>query len=171
MQRGGDDANRGRRVRELEGSSNNANCLFIDDEPLGADEVLRPEKRSNEPGVFFMQGVLSRIFEVGSTFHSEDGLTSRLLQPVQRQCAQAFIDGTRIVSDDVMLTYKNAGWHDSPIKEFSGACRIYSGVGADNIACIVAPETAVNIVYQNGFSSPGARADVTGCRVLNLVQG
>ena len=169
LKRDGDDANRGRRVRELEASSDNAECLFVDDEPLGADEILRPGKRSNEPGVFYLQGVLSRIFEVGSTFHSEDGLTSRAFQPVQQGCAEGFINGSRIVADGVQLTYKNAGWHDSPIKEFTGAVRIYSGVGADNIACVIGPEADYTVTYQHGWRTSGARAIVTGCHVLSLV--
>jgi hypothetical protein len=168
LKRDGDDANRGRRVRELEASSDQAECLFIDDEPLGADETLQPGKRSNEPGVFYLQGVLSRIFEVGSTFHSQAGLTSAPFGPVQQGCAEAFINGTRIVADGVQLTYKNAGWHDSPVKEFTGAVRIYSGVGADNIACVIGPENDYRVVYQHGWSSPGPRAVVTGCHVLNL---
>lgn len=171
LKRDGSDAERGRRVRELEASSYNAKCLFVDDEPIGADEVLQPGKRYNEPGVAYLQGVLQRIFEVGSTFHSSDGLQSRPFQPAQQGCAEAFINGSRIVADDVMLAYKNAGWHDSPIKEFTGAVRIYSGVGADNIACVIGPEANLNVTYQNGWRANGYRAEVTGCKVINLVQG
>ena len=170
LKRDGSDADRGRRVRELESSSNQANCLFVDDEPLGADETTQPGRRSAEPGVFYLQGVLSRIFEVGSTFHSQAGLTSTPFGPVQQGCAEAFINGSRIVADGVQLTFKNSGWHDSPVKEFSGAVRVYSGVGADNIACVIAPEPGFTIETQNGWRVGGVRADVTGCRVLNLVR-
>jgi hypothetical protein len=115
---------------------------------------------------------LSRIFEVGSTFHSQNGLTSAPFAPTQVHCATAFINGTKIVPDSVQLTYKNAGWHDSPVKEFTGAVRIYSGVApADNISCVIAPESNLSIVWQNNWNSPSVRADVTGCRVLDIVQG
>ena len=60
----------------------------------GADETSQPGRRSNEPGVFYLQGVLSRIFETGSTFHSTAGLHSLPFGPMQQQCAEGFIGGT-----------------------------------------------------------------------------
>ena len=77
----------------------------------------------------------------------------------------------RIVADGVQLTFKNTGWHDSPVKTFSGATRVYSGVGDDNIACVIGPESGFWMETQNGYRDGGIRADVTGCRVISLVRG
>ena len=171
LKRDGSDADRGRRVRELEESSNQANCLFVDDEPLGADETTQPGRRSAEPGVFYLQGVLSRVMEVASTFHSQAGLTSAPFGPNQQHCAEGFINGSRTVADDVILDFQNSGWTSSPVKTFSGATRVYSGVGADNIACVIGPESGFWMETQNGYRDGGIRADVTGCRVISLVRG
>ena len=168
LKRGGADGDRGRRVRELELCSSQAHCLFVDDEPIGADETSQPSKRSSDPGVFFLQGVLSRIFETGSTFHSQAGLTSAPFGPVQQACAEAFIRGTAIVPDTTRLAFKNTGWHDSPVKEFTGAIRVYSGLGAEHIACVIAPEPHFTIECQNGYRVVGTRAEMSGCRVLDL---
>jgi len=59
---------------------------------------------------------LSRVFEVGSNFHFEDGLRAKVPGPIQQRCADAFIAGTRIVNDSYMLTFQNAGWPYSPVR-------------------------------------------------------
>jgi len=97
------------RVRALEETSANTHRFVIDNEPMGADETERPKERDNLPEAFFAQGALSRVFEVGSNFHFEDGLRANVPRPVQQQCADAFIAGTRIVDDSYMLTFQDAG--------------------------------------------------------------
>jgi len=111
------------RVRKLEATSATTHRFVIDNEPMGADEIEQPGQRDNLPGVFFVQGALSRVFEVGSNFHFEDGLGATVPRPVQQQCAEAFIAGTRIVDDSYMLTFQDAGWPYSPVQKahFAGA--------------------------------------------------
>ncbi len=53
-------------------------------------------RRDNEPAAFFAQGLLARIFDVGTTFHCEDCLLARVPGPVQQRCAEAFIAGATL---------------------------------------------------------------------------
>lgn len=152
--RGRDEWNNVRRVRELQAVSEISGRFVVDDEPIGAAEADEPGRRESNPSVFFVQGVACRIFEVGCTFHFSDGLQARVPGPVQQAAAEAFIAGTRIVPDDVVLTYKNATWHDSPVKSFdtSAAVRIYSGVsGARGITMVLGLTGDPRIVWQNGW--------------------
>jgi hypothetical protein len=123
LDRGRDRWNRVRRVRELELLSADTNRFVIDNEPIGADEVEQFQKRDNLPETFFAQGALSRVFEVGSNFHFEDGLRAKVPRPVQQRCAEAFIAGTRIVDDSYMLTFQDAGWPYSPVQKVRLAAR------------------------------------------------
>jgi len=116
LERRRDRWDRVRRVSELGTLSTDTNRFVIDNEPMGADEVERPGTRDNLPDVFFAQGALSRVFEVGSNFHFEDGLRAKVPGPIQQRCADAFIAGTRIVNDSYMLTFQNAGWPYSPVR-------------------------------------------------------
>lgn len=149
-----DEWNAVRRVRELQAVSEIANRFVVDDEPIGAGEVDEPGRREANPSVFFANGVLCRVFEVGCTFHFSDGLFARLPGPNQQAAAAAFIAGTRIVPDDVELTYKNASWHDSPVKDFDtrAAVRVYSGVsGSRGITIALGLTGDPRIVWQNGW--------------------
>jgi len=151
LKRGDDRANRIRHVRELELSSNNAKCYFVDDEPQGAAEANVSGKRDASPAAFFGQGVLAQIFGVGTTFHSENGLRSEPFAPNQRRCAEAFIRGCSIVNGEA-LTFKNTGWTDSPIASFTNAVRVYSGVGTSPIACVIGAQPTTTIATKNGWS-------------------
>jgi hypothetical protein len=44
------------------------------------------------------------VLDVGSTFHCQDCLEARVPGPVQQECARAFIEGTRVVPDDVTVS-------------------------------------------------------------------
>ena len=59
--------------------------FVVDSEPIGAAEVPQPSRRDNEPAAFFAQGLLARIFDVGTTFHCEDCLVARVPGPVQQR--------------------------------------------------------------------------------------
>jgi len=106
-----------RRVRTLELLSAETGRFVIDNEAVGADEVERAQKRDNSPETFFAQGALSRLFEVGSNFHFEDGLRAAVPRPIQQRCAEAFVAGTRIVNDSYMLTFHDAGRPFSPVQK------------------------------------------------------
>lgn len=150
LKRGDDRANRIRHVRELELSSNNAKCYFVDDEPQGAAEANVPGRRDASPSAFFGQGVLAQVFGLGATFHSECGLRSERLQPVQMACAKAFIRGCNIVGG-AEISFQNSGWGTSPIDSFTNAVRVYSGVAAQSIACVVGNQPGTTIKTKNGW--------------------
>lgn len=63
-------------------------------EPIGADEINQPGKRSNDPALFQRMGELNRQYGFAGFFHSEAGLNARTFGPVQRQCAEAFLRGS-----------------------------------------------------------------------------
>jgi hypothetical protein len=117
LDRDGDRWTRVGLMRDLESLSATTNRFVIDNEPLGADEVEQFPRRDNLPDTFLAQGTLSRVLEVGSNFHFEDGLRAKVPRPVQQRCAEAFVAGTRIVDDSYMLTFQNAGGPYSPVKQ------------------------------------------------------
>ena len=147
LDRGRDAWNMVRRVRELELLSADTGLPVVDDEPDGfgeAEWVTRvdgtPYRRQVRPELAFGMGVLGRVFEVGSTFHCEAGLTATVPGPVQQAAAAAFVAGARIVPDDQVLSFRNAGWPGSPVSRFRAAdgppidhaaVRAYSGLAGD----------------------------------------
>lgn len=128
LSRSRDRWNRVRRVRELEALSSGTGHYVIDNEPMGAAEAAENGRRDNDPATFFAQGALSRVFEVGSTFHCTDCLLAHVPGPVQRASATAFVEGTRLWPDAAVLHFSNAGWGDSPVKaaDFKAVVRAYS---------------------------------------------
>jgi hypothetical protein len=103
-----------RHTRELEGSSRDRGVPWWANEQRGAGEV--DNRRSTFTTLFFMQGLHARIFEMGRTFHSQEGLWARPLGPRQRECAKAFIHGATLIPvDGPRLSFKNAKWPDSPV--------------------------------------------------------
>lgn len=160
-----------RRVRELEAVSSATQRFTVDDEPIGANEVAIPQKRENDPSIFYTQGVLCRVFDVGCSFHFEDGIHARVPRPVQDRCAQLFIEGTHIVPDTTSLTFKNATWSDSPVKAFNlqHAVRVYSGIaGNDGITVAVGLSGDPAIVWQNGWASTGQLQSYPGVTVWRI---
>ncbi len=63
---------------------------LIGDEPMGAAETATPGRRDNEPGRFAATAILSRLANLGSTFHYEDGLQARLPSGRQLECFKAW---------------------------------------------------------------------------------
>mgnify|MGYP001558570687 FL=1 len=62
------------------------------DEPMGADELTIPGRRSNVPHYFGIYGtVIAMVSAV--YFHSTDGLACNGLRPITRQCAVEFFRG------------------------------------------------------------------------------
>ena len=116
LDRTGDRWRRVARARDLAVISSETGRFVIDNEPTGASEAAEPESWDDLPDVFFAQGALSRVFEVGSNFHFQDGLRTNVPGPVQQKCAEAFIAGARIVNDSYMLTFQDAGWPYSPVR-------------------------------------------------------
>jgi len=132
LDRGRDKWNQVRRVRELAVLGDTTRKPILNNEPIGAAEVSQRGRRESDPAFFFCMGALNRIFEVGGVFHSEAGLAGALPGPVQQACADAFVEGSRIVPVDDRLVFKNATWADSPIVKArfdDTIIRAYTGVG------------------------------------------
>jgi hypothetical protein len=62
-------------------------CVTV--EPMGADEIAQPGRRSNVPEDFYWSAANSRLLSMGSYFHSQAGATGQLFGPIQQQCARA----------------------------------------------------------------------------------
>jgi hypothetical protein len=103
------------RVQELGEVSRRTGKFVVDSEPIGAAEAPQPSRRDNEPAAFFAQGLLARIFDVGTTFHCEDCLLARLPGPVQQQCAEALIAGATLPSPAAALTPIAVGAPTAPV--------------------------------------------------------
>ncbi len=59
---------------------------IVYEEPIGADEINKPGRRSNDPLLFRQAGLAIGVV-AGMSFHSTAGLSSDGLGPVQRACA------------------------------------------------------------------------------------
>ena len=66
------------RVRTLEALSAAPIVTSSTTSPWAQREAEDSRKRDNVPETFFAQGALSRVFEVGSNFHFEDGLHAKV---------------------------------------------------------------------------------------------
>lgn len=85
----------------------------ISDEPMGCAEIAS-ESRSNVPADFAYFAATAALEGAGSTFHAEDGIYSRLLGPIQRECAVAFFSAMDWVPVDAQLAPYQRG------EEFGG---------------------------------------------------
>lgn len=65
---------------------------IVYEEPIGADEVNIPGRRSNDPLLFRQAGLAVGVV-AGMTFHSTAGLSSDGLGPVQKACAANWFYG------------------------------------------------------------------------------
>jgi hypothetical protein len=132
LDRGRDKWNQVRRVRELAVLGDTTRKPVVNNEPIGAAESSQPGRRESDPAFFFCMGALNRVFEVAGVFHSEAGLNATLPGPVQQACAEAFVEGSRIVPSEDRLAFKNATWADSPVVKArfdETIIRAYTGVG------------------------------------------
>jgi hypothetical protein len=102
--RSGDRWARVARARDLAELSKRTGKFVVDNEPVGAAERVERSRRDTLPAAFFAQGALSRLLELGSTFHCSDCLEARVPGPTQKACADAFIAGATVVPDEVVLS-------------------------------------------------------------------
>jgi hypothetical protein len=172
LDRSRDEWNMVRRVRELEALS------VATGKPVMNNEPIKAGSQNNNPAIFFTMAVLNRGFEVGGIFHSDDGLAGRVPAPggEQQTLAEAYIRGSRVITTLQRMTYKNAGWHDSPVKEFTGAVRVYSFI-ADQSVCVAlgievpgVTEGAFSITTQNGWRLGPVLDEMPNVRVYLLEQ-
>lgn len=86
------------------------------DEPMGANEVNQPGRRSNVPEDFYDLGAGIALHGGGMTFHSEAGLNSELWGPVQQECAtQCFAAMASVPLEAPLCHYTRGGLSDCPI--------------------------------------------------------
>jgi hypothetical protein len=82
----------------------------VANEPIGFAEVARPGSRATDANdaAWFAAGM--QMFAAGSTFHSDDGVASRLFQPVQKAAAKAWTWAARWVPPEAQLApYQRGG--------------------------------------------------------------
>lgn len=180
LDRSRDPWNMVRRVRELELVSSSTGHHVINSEPDGFGEREQstrmdgtPYHRQVNPALAFTFGVLGRIFEVSSTFHCEDGLAAVVPGPVQQSCAAAFIEGTRVVADDVRLTFVNTGWAGAPVAAFNTATcvRAYTGTRGDwGITVLLGLSGDPGVQWANGWAPGRVLAEKPGVRVLEITK-
>lgn len=115
--RSGERWTRVSRVGNLASLSRQTGRFVVDSEPIGAAERAEPDRRDHDPAVFFAQGALSRVLEIGSTFHCEDCLRARLPGPNQQAAAEAFVAGATVAPDDIVLTVIDPLAPDSPVRK------------------------------------------------------
>jgi hypothetical protein len=115
--RSGDRWARVDRMRDLQRLSKRTGRFVVDNEPIGAAERAERNRRDTEPAAFFAQGVLSRLLELGSTFHCEDCLRAQVPRPTQQACAKAFIGGATLMPDDLVLAHIDGAATDVPVRE------------------------------------------------------
>ena len=60
---------------------------------IGFAEESIPNKRSDDPNMARVIAASARVLSEGATFHSDDGIYSRLFGPTTKACALAFFSG------------------------------------------------------------------------------
>ena len=107
----------------------------VSNEPIGFDEqpgAMTGRQRIVDCDAALVFGALSRVLEVGTTFHLQAGLQNEGPGALQRLCATDFIRGTRLVPDAVVLNARQVGDPLSPIESVvaGNAERVYAGTGS-----------------------------------------
>jgi len=180
LDRGRDDWNMVRRVRELENDSANSGKHVFNNEPKKAGSQL------TDPAIVFCMAVLNRGFEVGGVFHSDSGLDAVVPDASQQAFADAYIAGASVITTAQKLSFQNAGWSSSPVKSANFDDGVGGGTGIVRAYSFMSDEQSVlvevgagsnpGIVMQNGWSvgpvlAERTAADGRKCRVDLLVKG
>ena len=82
---------RGAKMRETWGKP------VINDEPIGAADVLATGRRDNDPRRFRAAAALTRLAGMGATFHHEGGLQARAPVRTELACFEAWSAGLRLL--------------------------------------------------------------------------
>ena len=157
LDRGGTPWDMARRMRGFESLSAELGKPVVSNEPIGFDEVdgsVTGRQRIVDCDAALAFGALSRVLEVGTTFHLQAGLHDADPGPIQRRCAADFIRGTRLVPDGVVLELRDVGGPDSPVAEFARdqATGLYAGVSsADGLAVAFGVRGELHPVWRAGI--------------------
>jgi hypothetical protein len=172
--RSGDRWTRLDRLRDLQRLSMRTGKFVVDNEPIGAAEKAERSRRDTVPAAFFAQGVISRVLELGSTFHCEDCLRAQVPRPTQQACAKAFITGATLMPDDVVLTYLDTGAADAPVRPQAveaGGRRTFAAVAGNRGWLVLMGEGHSRDVPWSGRWKPEKRvAEWPGAEVWTFVR-
>lgn len=126
---------------------------WVSDEPIGADEVKKDGSRSNVPHDFFDDAAVCALMGAGGTFHFTDGIFGRVPGPIQQQCAEAYVAGSRAIPLDAALgTYTRGGLGDSPLEhDDAKALRTFARLSGNKATAIVVRPKDTNRVARNGW--------------------
>lgn len=143
------------RVRELGELSRRTRKFVVDSEPIGAAETPHPSRRDSEPGAFFAQGLLARMFDVGTTFHCDDCLVANVPGAVQQRCAEAFVAGATLPSPATALTPVAVGAPSAPVARLgplSTQARTFAAVGpSEGIVLVLGTSQPPHPSWQHGW--------------------
>lgn len=116
-----------------------AHVPVVSDEPMGANEVNEPGRRSNVADDFYWFAATAAIMGAGTTFHSEAGLTSAEPGPYQAAAERAFAAGLRSVDPVAQLgQYTRGGLTNVPLAHGDDrALRAFCSLQGPRADCIV----------------------------------
>lgn len=141
----------------------------MNNEPIGAAESAERGRREADPRFFFALGALSRLFELGVVFHSEDGLNGRRLGPNQRRCAEALIAGFRSIPTDGRLVVAAPGSAASPITRVRGAAHAYTATDGERWWAVLLDVSGnPAVTWRRGWKGTRVVAERRGVQVLEL---
>jgi hypothetical protein len=175
LNRGRDEWNMVRRVRELEGVSVNYGRHVWNAEPIGWADANEAGRRTANPDIAFAMGVLSRGFEVSVTSHAEHAVTATLPSPHQQHMHDQLVAGFAAIPTAVPLIYKNAGWHDSPVAEAAferTVLRVYSFMDSAEHGYTFAFGLSGDpqIRWRDGFRETGRIVDTPTMRLMEVTR-
>src|SRR5262249_33855404 len=114
----------------LAGAAARAGKPAVSGEAVRAAGASQPRRPAADPAFFFALAALSRLLELGTVFHSEDGLHARPLGQNQRTCAAAFVAGFRSIETDVPIAAV-ADQADSPVASVQNAAGVWSATAGN----------------------------------------
>jgi hypothetical protein len=172
VSRSGDTWSRVARARDLAVLAEETGKFVVDNEPIGAAEAPEPSRRDSSPEAFFAKGVISRLLEVGATFHCEDCLRATVPGPVQRQCAEGFVEGRRIVPESVHLTSVGPAAAGAPATSVGAPERVVGAVSGDRAWVLLLGEAVeAPATLGAGWRPERQLAARPGVEVWTLVRG
>ncbi|HEX6976689.1 MAG TPA: hypothetical protein VF147_19915 [Vicinamibacterales bacterium] len=142
-------------VRSLAAIAEHTGKPVLNNEPIGAAERAERGRRESDPQFFFALGALSRLFELGVVFHSEDGLNARPLGPNQRRAAEALVAGFNSIGTTARLTARPI--EASPIARVSNAAHVFAATDGNQWWVILLDAERATVTVRDGWSSRAAR--------------